>query len=66
MAHCLAKQCLSLYFAVGRWGLEGWGGAGGIIQPPTSETEEEVESPSTFCWALKVFLYVCADHSHHC
>lgn len=44
VAHCLAKQCLSLYFAVG---------CGGSVELKMSErltleTEEEVKSQSTF------------------
>lgn len=45
VAHCLAKQCLSLHFAVGCGG-----GASGVemTEPLMLETEEEVKSQSTF------------------
>lgn len=45
VAYCLAKQCLSFYFAVGCGG----GRRGRNKQAPlTLETEEEVKSQSTF------------------
>lgn len=62
VAHCLAKQCLSLYFAVG------CGGSGGVAmsEPLMLETEEEVKVPVDLRCALKVFLYGCSHNSHRC
>lgn len=70
VTHCLAKQCLSLYFAVGCrcvCVLRGVGVQGvEMSEPLMLETEEEVEVPVDLRCALKVFLYGCSHSSHRC